>query len=215
MLFFCNVESPSSKKVPETTVGIDLGLSALATLSTGEKVENPWFGKAEEARIRRWSKALARRQRGSRSQERARVQLAKVYTGIHNRRVDHARKLAVTLFKRFDLVAYEDLAIQNMVRGTFAKSIHDASWSILTKAIRDKAESAGLYAVKVDPRGTSQQCSGCGTIVKKVLSERRHVCECGTDLDRDHNAALNVLRLGLSRVEGLKSGPVEAEQRRI
>jgi putative transposase len=118
---------------------------------------------------------------------------------ISNQRRDFERKLVVSLFARFDLVAYEKLTIARMVHGKLAKSIYDAAWGKFIDALIWKAESAGKWAVPVDPRGTSQRCSNCGNIVLKMLSEREHRCDkCGLALHRDENAACNVLALGLS-----------------
>jgi putative transposase len=88
-----------------------------------------------------------------------------------------------------------------MVKSNLAKSIHDASWRIFIACLSFKAEEAGKYTVAVNPRGTTQRCSGCDTVVKKTLSQREHLCpHCGLKLDRDHNAAININALGLSAV---------------
>jgi putative transposase len=103
------------------------------------------------------------------------------------------------LVEKYDLVSFEDLNIQGMVEGgKYAKSILDAAWGPLAWQLSYKAESAGRWAMPVDPRGTSRRCSQCGADVRKTLYERRHVCACGADLDRDHNAAMNIDRLGMS-----------------
>ena len=209
--FACDLGEALPKIPVRTAVGIDLGLTTFATLSDGREVANPRWAREGAARIKRCQQAVARRRRGSESRGRARIAVARAHARVANQRKDFARKLACQLFRRYDLVAFEDLEVARMARGHFAKSISDAGWSVFLQALRDKAESAGRHAIAVDPRGTTQMCSGCGAPVPKGIGDRRHVCTCGVDLGRDHNAALNVLRLGRSLVETLMSGVVEAE----
>jgi putative transposase len=180
-------------------VGVDVGLEAFATLSTGERVENPRYGREAQEVLARRQRSLAKKKRGSSSRKEAKRLVARAYERIRNQRLDHARKLACTIFSRFDLVAHEDLQIARMVRGNMAKSIHDAAWGQFLRALQSKAEGAGKWCVPVDPRGTSQACAACGAVAKKELSERVHRCDCGFVAHRDHNAALNVLARG-SRV---------------
>jgi putative transposase len=127
--------------------------------------------------------------------------VARAHEHIHNQRLDFVRKLAMSLLARFDLVAYEDLAISRMVHGHLAKSIYDAAWGTFLHALACKAEEAGKWAVPVDPRGTSQRCSSCQRHVPKNLSQREHRCECGLVIHRDENSARNVLALGLSAAQ--------------
>jgi putative transposase len=197
--FVCDLGDAPAKVPVRTAIGIDVGLESLATLSTGEQIANPRFFREMEAVVVRRERALARTQRGSISRRRARNLVTKTYARIRNQRLDYARKVAALLFSRFDLIAYEELAIARMVRGNLAKSIYDAAWGILISALTSKAEEAGKWCVPVDPRGTSQRCSGCGSVVPKDLSQREHRCDrCGLFLHRDENAARNVLALGLS-----------------
>ena len=210
--FTCDVGSAPAKAAVRSSVGIDLGLTTFATLSDGTEVKNPRWFRASVVQLRRRQQTLSRRQRGSTSRERARTQVARAHQHIANQRKDFARKLACSLFRRYDLIAYEDLEIRRMVGGSFAKSIHDAGWGLFLHTLRDKAESAGRHAIAVDPRGTTQQCSGCGATVKKSLAEREHQCTCGVTLGRDHNAAINILALGRSAVETEKFSVVEAEE---
>jgi len=187
---------------PKNHVGIDVGLTSFATLSNGEKVDNPRFFRASEDLLAQRQRSLALKKRGSNSRQRAKKLVARAHQHIRNQRLDFVRKLAVTLFSRYDLVSFEDLNIKGMVQSpTLAKSIHDASWGLLAHALTCKAESAGKWAVSVDPRGTSQRCSRCGEspTQKKTLSDRAHLCDvCGLAMDRDENAALNIDALGLS-----------------
>jgi putative transposase len=107
-------------------------------------------------------------------------------------------KLASALVASNDLIAYEDLQVKNLVKNHhLAKSISDASWSIFTNWVDYYCKIHGIVCVAVPPQYTSQDCSGCGEKVKKTLSTRTHKCKCGTELHRDHNAALNVLAKAL------------------
>jgi putative transposase len=194
--FQCDIGAAPQKITPINDVGLDVGLSSLATLSTGEAIENPRYFREAEAVLRRRQQALARKRSGSRSRQRAVKLVLKAHARIRNQRLDYARKVACGLIGRFDLIAFEDLNISGLAQTRLAKSIHDAGWRVLLHALACKAESAGKHAVAVDPRGTSQECSACGAKVQKDLSERVHRCACGCVLDRDHNAALNILARG-------------------
>jgi putative transposase len=120
---------------------------------------------------------------------------------VQRKRRDHHHKTALALVRQYDTVYFEDLQAANMVQNhCLAKSIADAGWAGFCSILSFKAECAGKRAVAVPPAYTSQVCSGCGVIVQKGLSVRWHECpECGTSLHRDHNAALNICRLGQSR----------------
>jgi putative transposase len=119
--------------------------------------------------------------------------LRRAHQGAANARLNYIHHVSKWLVENYDLIAYEDLKIRNMVRSNLAKSIMDAAWGLLIWCVSYKAESAGSVLVLVDPRGTSQTCPECGTIKRKTLSERMHRCECGCVLDRDVAAAQIVL----------------------
>ena len=196
VLFQCDLGAAPAKVAIQTAAGMDVGLSFLATLSTGEKIENPRYYREAEAILRRRQQELSRKKKGSASRRRAVGLVRKAHAHIRNQRLDFSRKVACDLVARYDLIAYENLNIKGLAGGMLAKSVHDAGWSILTNAIDCKAEWAGKHAVGGDPRGTTIDCSGCGEPVPKDLSERVHRCSCGLVLDRDHNAALNILARG-------------------
>lgn len=208
VIFTCDVGAAPEKVTVRAgrVTGIDLGLKAFATLSNGKDIPNPRFFRESEAVPAQRQRVLARRKRGSKSRGRARVLVAKAHAHISNQRLDHARKTAKALFEHYDLIAHEDLNIRRMVKsldGHLAKSINDAAWAQFIRCLALKAEEAGKHLIAVDPRGTTQRCSGCGETVKKTLSEREHRCDsesgCGLVLGRDHNAARNILALGLER----------------
>lgn len=201
----CDIGPAPEKRVVRTAIGIDLGLTALATLSDGTAIENPRWTKQHEERIAKASQRLARKQRGSKNRNKAREALRRAHQRAADARKNYLHHISKWLVGRYDLIAYEALKVKNMAGGHFAKSIMDAAWAILLFQIRYKAEKAGVYAIAVDPRGTSQMCSSCGEKVPKKLSARRHNCpQCGLSLDRDHNAGLNILALGMSAA-GLKT----------
>lgn len=192
-----SVELPDvPKQEVKSAVGIDVGLTSIVTLSTGEKVEPPKFLRKSEERLAMEQRRLSSRKKGSKNRTKQRTVVAKTHRKIRDRRSDFNHKLSRSLVNRFDLIAFEDLRIRNMVRNHhLAKSIADASWNHLQSLTAYKAEEAGTHVEFVDPRGTSQECSSCGETVTKSLSVRTHRCEyCGLVLDRDHNAALNILK---------------------
>lgn len=194
-------EAPPKRPVAKA-IGIDLGLKSFVALSNGELVENPRHFAVVHERLALHQRSLARKKRGSGNRLKAIRLVARTYEMIANKRLDFHRKLAADLFKRFDLVAHEDLNVKGMAAGMLAKSVNDAAWSQFIRCLHLKAERAGAWAVPVDPRGTSQRCSKCGIIVKKELKDRVHACLCGYVVDRDVNAAENVLALGLSASGG-------------
>jgi putative transposase len=201
VIFQCDLGEVPMKIAVQNMVGIDLGLSSLATLSTGEKIQNPRFARRAEDQLARRQRDLARKQKRSKNRERARSLVAKAHAHVASQRLDHARKEARKLLDRFDAVAHEDLSLRALARGMLSKSFADASWGLLLRCLASKAEEAGKHVVPVDPRQTSQLCCRCGKIVPKDLSEREHRCICGLTIDRDHNAAINVLARGRRALE--------------
>lgn len=179
---------------PFHPVGLDAGLSALLTLSTGETVPCPPWTKAAAKRTRRLNRALTRKRRYGSGWKRAGRDLARHQCKVANRRRDFLHKVSADLTRRFTHIAYEDLNIAALAKSMLAKAVHNAAWGTLTGMIAYKAARAGGAVLPVDPRGTSQACSGCGVIVPKDLAERVHRCpDCGLVLCRDTNAARNVL----------------------
>ena len=181
-------------------VGLDLGIQHFAALSTGEHIQGPRAYRAARRQLRVAQRRVARRQRGSRRRHRARLLLARQHQRIRNLRSDHAHKLTRRLVCDFGLIAVEDLKVSGLALGPLAKDVSDQGWAAFLTTLEYKAAEAGTRLIRVPPRGTSQTCSGCGAVVPKQLSERTHKCpHCELVLDRDTNAARNILRLGLSR----------------
>jgi putative transposase len=185
-------------------VGIDVGLKVYYTDSNGNTVENPRHFRKAEKRLKRLHRQLSRKQKKSKNRKKARKQLAKAYLKVQRQREDFARKTASTLVSSHDLIAYEDLQIRHMVRNHhLAKSIHDAGWGTFISWVKAYGLMHAIPILAVAPQFTSQDCSACGTLIKKSLSVRTHTCtDCGVVLDRDHNAALNILAKALERTVG-------------
>jgi putative transposase len=188
-----------------SVVGVDVGLESFATLSNGEKIANPRFFRSEEAELAKAQRKLSAEKKGSEQWHRRLKVVQRVHERIGNKRNNFVHQESRKLVDCFGVIAFEDLNVKGMMRnGNLAKSIGDVGWSMFVNATRSKAEEAGSRVVLVNPNGTSQACSRCGLIVKKDLSVRVHQCECGLVLDRDVNASINILRLGLQSL-GLKT----------
>jgi IS605 OrfB family transposase len=190
---------PSGRKL-----GIDVGLKAYLTDSEGQTVENPRHYRKAEKKLKRLQRRLSRKQKKSANRKKARKQLAKQHLKVQRQREDFARKVANAYVSSSDLIAYEDLQIRNMVRNRkLAKSIHDAGWGTFIRWLVYYGNMHDVPVIAVPPHFTSQNCSACGTTVKKSLSVRTHICTgCGVVLDRDHNAALNILEKALNGTVG-------------
>ena len=185
----------------QNAIGLDVGLKEFYTDSNGISIENPRFLRKGECRLKKAQKCLSKRVKGSKNRGKARQILGKRHLKISRQRKDHAVKLARCVVQSNDLIVYEDLRIKNMVKNhCLAKSINDASWYQFRIWIEYFSKVFERVTVAVNPQYTSQECSSCGAIVKKTLSTRTHVCKCGCSLDRDKNAARNILSRGLGTV---------------
>lgn len=195
--FCCEVDvSP----LPSNTrsVGVDVGIKHFAVLSTGEPIGNPRFFRKAQPALAKVQRRLDKEPKGSPERAFRRKAVALTHEKIGNRRRDFSHKLSRRLVEEFGTLCFEDLNIKNLVHGNLAKSILDAAWRQLISLTAVKAAWAGRTFVLVNPRNTSKMCSQCGILVEKDLSVRTHDCpSCGLVLDRDHNAAINILRLGL------------------
>ena len=189
----------AEKRAIAKMIGVDLGLKVFAYCSDGVIVANPQIARKAERRFRVKQRALARCKRGSNRRRKVKARLAGLHRKIADTRATWLHQRSAEMVKRADLIAVEDLNVKNMIRNpTLARSIADASWSKFLEMLRYKAERAGAHLIRVDPRNTSQKCSGCGELVPKVLAARTHSCpHCGLVIDRDWNASLNILRAGI------------------
>jgi putative transposase len=183
-------------------IGVDLGVTSLVALSTGEKVANPKGFKAKRAKLRKAQKALSRKQKGSNNRYKARLKVAQVHAEISDARQDFLHKLTTRLVRENQTIAVEDLAVKNMVKNRkLALAISDASWGELVRQLEYKCDWYGRHFVKIDRWfPSSKRCAECGHIVDKLpLNIREWDChKCGTHHDRDVNAAKNILAAGLA-----------------
>lgn len=186
--------APLSHRQGFAPVGIDLGLSSLVALSSGETIPTPQITKNAAAALRRRQRKLSRAKRGSRGRKIARRSLARFQAKIAAKRRDGLHKLSCDLTRRFSHLAMEDLSIKGLAGGMLAKAVHNAAWGTLVGMVAYKAANAGGQIRLVDPRGTSQTCPECAAVVAKALAERAHRCPCGCVLDRDVASARVILR---------------------
>lgn len=187
------------KRAVSTMVGVDLGLKVFAYCSDGVILPNPRVARNAERELRRRQRALARCKRGSNRRRKVRERVARLHRKITDTRSTWLHQQSAALVGRADLIAVEDLNVKNMIKHpTLARSIADAAWSKFLTLLDYKAAKAGGHLIRVDPRNTSQRCSGCGELVPKSLAVRTHACpSCGIVIDRDWNAAKNILRAGI------------------
>jgi putative transposase len=188
---------PAALPGTESVVGIDLGLNHFAVLSDGRKIACPQFLRRAEKLLKRRQRELSRKQKGSRNRDRARVKVARAHARVADARRDFHHQLSTALIRENQAVAVEDLAVKALGRTRLAKSVHDAGWAGFVAMLEYKARRYGREFHQVGRfEPTSQTCSACG--VKdgpKPLRVRVWRCGvCGTWLDRDVNAAVNVAR---------------------
>jgi putative transposase len=197
---FClDVERQEKREPTGRTVGLDVGLNHFYTDSNGDTVENPRYLRKSEKALKRLSRRLSRTEKGSKNRHRARKKLGCKHLKVSRQRKDFAVKLARCVIQSNDLVAYEDLKVRNLVKNKkLSKSISDAAWSMFRDWLEYFGKVFGVVTVAVPPHYTSQNCSKCGSVVKKSLSTRTHRCgKCLLVIDRDWNAAINILELAL------------------
>ncbi|MEA5535821.1 RNA-guided endonuclease TnpB family protein [Crocosphaera sp. XPORK-15E] len=198
------VIDPTIKLLPKTDkkIGIDVGITSLIATSDGKKVSNPKHFKSLYKKLIRKQKALSRKTKGSNNRYKACLEVAKVHAQIKDSRTDFLHKLTTKLVQENDLIAIEDLAIQNMVKNhKLARAISDASWGEFNRQLEYKCQWYGKELIKIDRYfPSSKRCEKCGYIVEKLpLKIREWECpECGANHDRDLNASRNILAAGLA-----------------
>ncbi|MEG3978651.1 transposase [Microcoleus sp. herbarium8] len=200
---FCIDAERNEKREPTgRTIGLDFGLTYFYKDSDGNTVENPRHLRKSQRSLKKLNRRLSKTQKGSKNRVKARNRLSRKHLKVSRRRKDFAVKLARCVIQSNDLVAYEDLSVRNMVKNRkLSKSISDAAWTAFRNWVEYFGKVFGVATVAVPPHYTSQNCSNCGKVAKKSLSQRTHICpHCGFVLDRDWNAARNILELGLRTV---------------
>lgn len=196
--FSCDNVNP--KPLPKTgeSVGIDVGCESFLTTSEEEKIDNPRFFQRAQSLLTKKQKSLSRKKKGSKHRNKARILLSKAHEKVFSQRRDFHFKTARKILQTYDTIFIEDMNYFKSYR-SLNRSMRDVAWFNFFNILLFKAEEAGKEVVKVPAKNTSQRCSGCDRIVQKGLSVRVHSCpHCGLSIDRDINAARNILRLGQS-----------------
>lgn len=209
-VYFSCVDAPGEAPDADESLGIDVGLTHFANLSTGETILNPRFFRSEEKALAQYQRRLSKEAKGTTARAKRRKVVARIHERVTFRRHNFIHQESRKIVNRAKLIVVEDLSVNRMGHNHgLAKSIHDASWSMFTRALEYKAEDAGTQFVKVNPAYTSQTCSACGHRQKMPLGQRTYDCPCcGLSIDRDHNAALNILALGQQSLGAAQKAPV-------
>jgi putative transposase len=177
----------------DNTIGIDMGLKSFLVNDAGEEVAIPQHYRKSEDRLKRLQRSLSRKKKGSKRRQKAIKRVAKAHLKVANQRQDFHYKTAKSLLNQGKNIGHEALNIKGIARSRMAKSTHDAGWGTFLQILSIKAERAGLMTIAVNPNGTTQDCSNCAQKVPKTIRDRWHSCpHCGLELDRDHNAAINI-----------------------
>ena len=181
--------------------GIDLGINKYATLSNGKILQNKRITEKDKKKLKKLQKTISRRKKGSNKRKKAVVKFAKKYEHVTNIKDDFLHKLSYNIVNSYSFIAYEELNITGMMKyPRLARIIGEEAWGKIIQYILYKAESAGCVCIGVNPKDTSKTCSECGNVQDMPLSERIFHCRrCGMLMDRDLNASINILRLGIEK----------------
>jgi putative transposase len=198
---FCvDTEIKQEPRIADGEIGLDVGLEHFYSDSNGHHEPNPRFLRKAEKSIKHAQRRIYTKEKGKNQRRKARQRYAQKHLKVSRQRNEHAKRTARNVCKANALVAYENLIVKNMVKNhCLAKSINDAAWSTFRQWLEYFAVNFNSVVVAVTPHYTSQKCSNCGAIVKKSLSTRTHKCSCGCELQRDVNAAVNILNLAKNR----------------
>ena len=203
-------ETPLEKT--NESVGLDLGLKEFIVTSEGEVFKNNRYTRKYERKLASAQRHLSRKKKDSKGFENQRLKVARIHEEISNSRADYLHKCSISLVRRYDIICIEDLNVKGMVRNHhLAKSISDVSWSSFINMLTYKADWNGKKVIKIDRYfPSSQTCNVCGHVNKKIknLSIRDWECPvCHTHHNRDVNAAINILHLGLNKI--ISAGTVD------
>ncbi|BAZ20705.1 IS891/IS1136/IS1341 transposase [Kalymmatonema gypsitolerans NIES-4073] len=192
---FCvKVDITTETRTENGEVGLDVGLEYFYSDSNGYHEENPRFLRKAEKAIKHAQRRIYSKEKGKNNRRKARGRYARKHLKVSRQREEHAKRVARNICKANAYVAYEELNVKGLVRNSrLAKSISDVAWSAFRRWLEYNARKFNTQVVAVPPHYTSQKCSSCGNIVKKTLSTRTHSCKCGCLLQRDVNAAINIL----------------------
>jgi len=197
----CEQEQSQVTRSTNPAIGVDVGIKTFAVLSDGECVENPRHFKKSETQLAKQQRRLSRKVKGSQNRNKQRTKVARVHRKIRRQREDFLHKVSRSLVENYGCIVFENLNIKGMLRNhKLAKHISDCAWRKLIEYTTYKAEEAGVAVRLVNPKNTTQKCSGCGEVVPKTLADRIHCCpHCGLEIDRDLNAAINICSVGITQ----------------
>ena len=199
--FTCEVDEHPLQPTGKS-VGIDVGIHHLLATSDNEIIDNPNWYRNAQAKLRILQRTVSRRAKGGSNRRKSVLALQRQYEHISNSRKDYLNKLANSLIIQYDFIAIENLQINRIVHNHhLSKSILDAGWGYLKQRLVDKAAEAGRQIILINPSYTSKTCSSCGALFENLsLADRWVECSCGLSMDRDINAAINILnRAGHAR----------------
>lgn len=199
VIFTCEC-IPKRLEPKDESIGIDLNVKNTATLSNGQKIENPKWLKLEEKELNKANQKLSKTQKKSKARNKRKLIVAKIHERISNKRENFHQQNSRKIVDQFQLICFEKLQIQKMMNQDdgFGKNIADVGWGTFIKYTESKAGEAGRSIEKVNPKNTSKMCSNCFNLMDMPLDVRLYQCSrCKLVIDRDHNAALNILRLGI------------------
>ena len=198
-LLFCCENQTAEKRPAEKFIGIDFAMQGMCVFSTGKRAEYPMFYRNTEKKLAREQRKLSRCQKGSQNYKKQKKRVALCHEKIRNQRKDFQHKLSASLAESFDAVCVEDLNLKGMAGGLhLGKGVHDNGYGLFLSMLEYKLEERGKYLIKVDRYfASSKICSVCGNKKEELsLSDRIYYCECGNRMDRDANAAVNIMNEG-------------------
>jgi len=198
-LLFCCENQTAEKRPAEKFLGIDFAMHGMCVFSTGKRAEYPMFYRNTEKKLAREQRKLSRCQKGSQNYKKQKKRVALCHEKIRNQRKDFQHKLSASLAESFDAVCVEDLNLKGMAGGLhLGKGVHDNGYGLFLSMLEYKLEERGKYLIKVDRYfASSKICSVCRKKKEELsLSDRIYYCECGNRMDRDVNAAVNIMNEG-------------------
>ena len=198
-LLFCCENQTAEKRPAEKFIGIDFAMQGMCVFSTGKRAEYPMFYRNTEKKLAREQRKLSRCQKGSQNYKKQKKRVALCHEKIRNQRKDFQHKLSASLAESFDAVCVEDLNLKGMAGGLhLGKGVHDNGYGLFLSMLEYKLEERGKYLIKVDRYfASSKICSVCRKKKEELsLSDRIYYCECGNRMDRDVNAAVNIMNEG-------------------
>jgi putative transposase len=208
------VQEIQPKPLPKTglSVGIDVGIKTFAHLSDDLTIDNPRFLKETEVKLAKAQRKLSKAKKGSKDRAEKRKVISHIHEQIKNKRDNFAHQHSRQIIDTYDIICVEDIHINQMDKKTYKqmrRNLRDVAWSGFFDKLSYKAAEASRKFIKVNPAYTSQDCSSCGNRQLMPLSQRTYKCPaCGLLLDRDHNAALNILRLGTQSLDKNSKSPL-------